>query len=70
MLDTVQSRQRKRNKECCPSCSVPEEAQHKAQESIQILLESVEAFQFAGTGGLAWPRQNWKDIDGKVMEHA
>lgn len=35
----------KRNRECCHLCAVPEEMQHKAWRTIQIL--SVEAFQFA-----------------------
>lgn len=34
----------KRGRGCCHLCSLPGEVQHKAQGSIQILLESVEAF--------------------------
>lgn len=64
----VRQRRRKRNRECRHLCSVPEEVQHKARGSIQILLESVEAFQVAGIGARAWLWQILKVVGGKVME--
>lgn len=62
-------RRGERNRECHHLCSVLGEVQHQAQGSMQILLESVEAFQFAGSGARAWPWETLKIVCGKVTEH-
>lgn len=54
-------RRGKRNRECCHLYSVPEEMQHKARRSVQIL--SVEAFQFA-----ILPWQIFKVVGGNVAK--